>query len=110
MFGLDFVIYFVQGQTCFDVADPDVLWLLEECIQRQAIILRERPEISGNWHRWWFQDEQFSKAKVKRSRHSVITSLVVGTLGRGWRRSSVTRLPQSEKAALQASSKMADKV
>ena len=85
-------------------------------------------EQSGSWHRRWFQDEQFSKAKVKRSRHSVITSFGCGNtcggleinfwfdfslftaLGRGWRRSSVTRLPQSEKAALQASSKMADKV
>ena len=38
----------LQGQTCFDVADPDVLRLLEECKKRQAIILRDRPETWNN--------------------------------------------------------------
>lgn len=36
------------GQTCFDVADPDIIRLLEDCKKRQAVILRERPEIYNN--------------------------------------------------------------
>ncbi|XP_046641728.1 protein phosphatase 1 regulatory subunit 12A-like isoform X5 [Daphnia pulicaria] len=73
------------GQTCFDVADPDIIRLLEECKKRQAIILRERPEVYNN------RGNARNQSPPKR-------------------RSSVTRTPQTEKAAMQASSKITDKV
>ncbi|XP_032789156.2 protein phosphatase 1 regulatory subunit 12A isoform X5 [Daphnia magna] len=73
------------GQTCFDVADPDIIRLLEECKKRQAIILRERPEVYNN------RGNARNQSPPKR-------------------RSSVTRTPQIEKAAIQASSKITDKV
>ncbi|XP_046450648.1 protein phosphatase 1 regulatory subunit 12A-like isoform X10 [Daphnia pulex] len=73
------------GQTCFDVADPDIIRLLEECKKRQAIILRERPEVYNN------RGNARNQSPPKR-------------------RSSVTRTPQTEKAAIQASSKITDKV
>ena len=33
------------GQTCFDVADPDVLRLLEELKKKQASAQKDRPDI-----------------------------------------------------------------
>merc|ERR1711976_479552 len=33
------------GQTCFDVADPDVLRLLEELKKKQATLQKDRPDI-----------------------------------------------------------------
>lgn len=33
------------GQTCFDVADPDVLRLLEELKKKQANLQKDRPDI-----------------------------------------------------------------
>ncbi len=33
------------GQTCFDVADPDVLRLLEDLKRKQATMQKDRPEI-----------------------------------------------------------------
>ena len=33
------------GQTCFDVADPDVLTLLDELKRKQATLQRDRPDI-----------------------------------------------------------------
>jgi protein phosphatase 1 regulatory subunit 12A len=34
------------GQTCFDVADPDVLRLMEELKRKQATMQKDRPAIS----------------------------------------------------------------
>ena len=33
------------GQTCFDVADPDVLRLLEELKKKQATLQKDRPDL-----------------------------------------------------------------
>ena len=33
------------GQTCFDVADPDVLRLLEELKKKQATLQKDRPDM-----------------------------------------------------------------
>ncbi len=33
------------GQTCFDVADPDVLRLLEDLKRKQATLTKDRPEM-----------------------------------------------------------------
>jgi len=63
------------GQTPFDVADPDVLRLLEELKKKQNNCSKDRPDI---------------KALISRPP-------TTPSLGKGGRRSSITRLSQQEK-------------
>lgn len=39
------------GQTVFDVADPDVLRLLEELKKKQATLQKDRPDIRNLFNR-----------------------------------------------------------
>merc|ERR1712106_1070713 len=67
------------GQTPFDVADPDVLRLLEELKKKQNTLQKDRPDI---------------KALINRP------PTTPGITNKGGRRSSITRLSQQDKETI----------
>lgn len=39
------MLIFLQGQTAFDIADPDIVKALEELKKKQEVLIKDHPQI-----------------------------------------------------------------